>query len=244
MQNPDSLTQAGTVASGRGIAPLLFPAVATFMMLVACSAADSSLAVPSEPSMARASGGATLSALVVSPASVVGGTQAQGTVTITSPAPAKGTTISLASSDAAASVPATVIVARGQTTATFAITTTAGAVATAAITAVHGKTTRSAQLGIVAADLASVTFPPATVQVGAIARGVVSLNGPAASNTFVGIASSDPSSADIVGGGATIIAGAASATFDVIGVSAAPSVTVTATLGATTRTTQIAVVLP
>src|SRR5262249_17801725 len=68
---------------------------------------------------------AALNARGVSPASVVGGASAQGTVTLTSGAPAGGAVITLSSaSPAVASVPASVTVAAGATSAAFPVTTT------------------------------------------------------------------------------------------------------------------------
>ena len=52
-----------------------------------------------------------------------GGTPAVGTVNVVFPAPASGTVVSLASSDPAAAVPASVTVPAGATSATFSITT-------------------------------------------------------------------------------------------------------------------------
>jgi hypothetical protein len=67
----------------------------------------------------------SLSAVAVSPTSVVGGASSTGTVTLTAPAPAGGTAVTLASSNAAATVPAGVTVAAGATTAQFTATTQA-----------------------------------------------------------------------------------------------------------------------
>jgi uncharacterized protein (TIGR03437 family) len=67
------------------------------------------------------------------------GSSIQGTVTLSSPAPAAGATVTLSSSSAAATVPASVTVAGGSTTASFTIM--AGTVASAAmvtITATYG----------------------------------------------------------------------------------------------------------
>jgi hypothetical protein len=66
-----------------------------------------------------------LATLTLNPTSVVGGTSATGTVTLTAPAPGGGTTVKLASSKATlASVPATLVVAAGTTSKSFTITTT------------------------------------------------------------------------------------------------------------------------
>ena len=61
--------------------------------------------------------------LTVSPATVNGGTSSTGTVTLQSAAPTGGAAVQLFSSGAAASVPPSVTVAAGATTATFPITT-------------------------------------------------------------------------------------------------------------------------
>ena len=67
---------------------------------------------------------AALATLTLSPASVVGGTSATGTVTLTAAAPSGGVTLNLGSSKPTlASVPATVVVAAGATSKTFPVTT-------------------------------------------------------------------------------------------------------------------------
>jgi len=67
----------------------------------------------------------SLALVTVNPAIVVGGTSAQGTVTLSGPAPAAGAVVSLASSNPAATVPLTVTVPANAVSATFTITTTA-----------------------------------------------------------------------------------------------------------------------
>jgi len=65
-----------------------------------------------------------LSTLTLSPASVVGGFGATGTVTLTAAAPAGGATVNLSSSNTGvATVPASIVVAAGATTAAFAVAT-------------------------------------------------------------------------------------------------------------------------
>ena len=64
------------------------------------------------------------SSLSLSPALVVGGTAATGTLTLAAPAPSGGVTILLSTSDTTdTSVPASLTVPAGQTSATFAVTT-------------------------------------------------------------------------------------------------------------------------
>lgn len=72
---------------------------------------------------------AAVSSLSVNPTSVVGGTAAQGTVTLNS-APNTGTAVTLSSNNPAATVPASVTVNASATSASFNIATTAVATAT------------------------------------------------------------------------------------------------------------------
>ncbi len=93
---------------------------------------------------------AALSALSVSPASVTGGSAAQGTVTLTAAAPVGGFPVTLSSSNpATASVPGSVSVAQGATSAGFTVTTSAVTASTpVTITASAGSATRSATLTV------------------------------------------------------------------------------------------------
>jgi hypothetical protein len=97
-----------------------------------------------------APGPASLSALSVSPASVVGGSGATGTATLTGAAPSGGLVVTLSSSNATvASVPASVTVAAGATSATFPVTTTSVASSTTiTLTGVGGGATRTASLTV------------------------------------------------------------------------------------------------
>ncbi len=95
------------------------------------------------------SAAAALSTVAVNPASVTGGAASQGTVTLTSPAPAGGFAVSLSSGNTAATVPAGVSVAQGATSATFAIATSAVMASTpVTITASAGGVTRTATLTV------------------------------------------------------------------------------------------------
>ncbi len=68
-----------------------------------------------------------LTSLTVNPSSVVGGSPSTGTVTLSGPAPAGGAVVSLSSDNTlAATVPASVTVAAGATSATFPVTTSRG----------------------------------------------------------------------------------------------------------------------
>ena len=96
-------------------------------------------------------GSVTLSSLIVSPTSVSGGNDSQGTVTLTATASAN-TTVNLSSSNSSvASVPSTVTVAAGSKSATFTIKTNRVSNSTSVtITASQGGVTKTATLTVTA----------------------------------------------------------------------------------------------
>lgn len=71
------------------------------------------------------SNAASLASLTLSVGSVIGGGSVLGTVTLTGPAPAGGSQVTLVSSDAALGAPASVLVPEGQTSAQFLLETEA-----------------------------------------------------------------------------------------------------------------------
>ncbi len=91
----------------------------------------------------------TLASLTLNPANVFGGQSSTGTVTLTGPAPAGGAQVSLSSNNGAASVPSSLIVPAGATSATFTVNTSFVVISTSAsISASYNGTTRTATLGI------------------------------------------------------------------------------------------------
>lgn len=124
-----------------------------------------------------------ISSLSVSPDSVRDGASSQGTVALAFP-DASDTQVLLFSSDTTvATVPATVTVPAGATTATFTISTNAAAPPTiATITAWVGNTPRSANLSVNAAtpggpSLSAVSFNPANLTGGSPTTGTVTFSG-------------------------------------------------------------------
>jgi hypothetical protein len=93
---------------------------------------------------------ATLSVVSLNPASTTGGSSSAGTVTLTGAAPSGGAVVSLATSNGAvASVPVTVTIAAGATSATFSASTSAVAVSTpVTITATYAGVTRTTTLTV------------------------------------------------------------------------------------------------
>jgi hypothetical protein len=99
--------------------------------------------------------GPTLTSLVVSPSSVVGGSaNAQGTATLTAAAPAGGATVALSSSNTgAATVPASVTIAAGATSGGFTVTSRAVTASTpVTVSGTFGGVTRSATLTVTPAS--------------------------------------------------------------------------------------------
>jgi hypothetical protein len=92
----------------------------------------------------------TVTSLTLNPTSVIGGLgSSTGTVTLSAPAPAGGATVALTSSNGAASVPSSVTVPVGATSATFAVDTSTVVVATSAtISATYNNTTQTATLSV------------------------------------------------------------------------------------------------
>ncbi len=104
----------------------------------------------------------TLSALTVNPTSVTGGNPSTGTVRLSSVAPAGGTVVSLSSNQpGAASVPASVTVPAGATSATFTVTTFPVNTTTVQLAASLGGTFQFAALTV---NAASPPPPPPPAQ--------------------------------------------------------------------------------
>jgi len=170
----------------------------------------------------------TLQSVFLSSNVATGGLPVQGTVTMTAPAPAGGLAVTLLSSSALVSVPATVTVPQGATTASFQVNTVNSSVATAVtITASYAGVTQTAALTL---GQLSVTLLIGSVPGGLAATGVVTLPMPAPDGgALIQLSSSTP----VANVPASIVvpAGATSQTFTIATINAPP--TTTATISAT-----------
>ncbi len=102
----------------------------------------------------------------LAPSSVVGGASSIGTVTLNAPALAGGTTVTLSSSSPSATVPATVTVLTGATSANFPVSTLNPAAAVGVtLSATAGGTTQTTTLNITPAPDFSLSPNPASVSV-------------------------------------------------------------------------------
>ena len=193
-----------------------------------------------------------LSTLAVSPSAVVGGTSSQGSVTLTSGAPAGGAVVALSSSNtAAATVPASVTVAAGATSATFTVSTVSVTASTSAtISGTFGGATRSAVLTVSVppppASLSTLTVSPTSVVGGTTSTGTVKLTSAAPTGGAVVTLSSGNPPVAAVPASVTVAAGATSATFTIStsAVTASTSVTISGAFGGATKTATLTVTPP
>jgi len=171
--------------------------------------------------------------IAVSPTAVIGGTGATGTVTLAAPAPWTGLLVPLSVDSSSATVPTTVTVAGGASTATFPVTTVGVASqSTVVVKAGAGTGQMAATLTINPAELTALTLDPSSVGGGETATGTVTLSGPAGpSGTTVSLVSSSPSAT--VPSTAIVPAGQSSGTFTIATkpVATSGTATITATLG-------------
>ena len=159
--------------------------------------------------------GKFLASLAITPAEVVGGLTATGTVTLVNPAPAAGAVVTVTSTDAVvAPVPPTVTVPAGQISVDFPINTTATKGTSVTVTATYQGDTQKMSLKVDPAPVvivpASVSFSPPSVSGGSTSQGTVTLIGPAPQGGLVvTLTSSDlsvpvPASVSVPAGSTTV----------------------------------------
>jgi hypothetical protein len=188
-----------------------------------------------------------LTSLSVDPSSVEGGTSANGTVTLGTPAPSGGAVVALSSDNLAATVPVNVTVPDGTTTASFTITTSSVVASTSAtISATYGGAMQAAALSINPPALSS-SFASPTISFGEVSSTPTG-SAPAADATVAPSSSSAsltaPANVTVVPNStATVAATTTAATFMApsISVSAANPVTGAAASSGLTSTSTLAV---
>lgn len=160
----------------------------------------------------------TVTSLRLSPSTVVGGSTSTGTVTLSRAAPPGGVVVAIGSSKpAVAGAPATVTVAAGQLSASFAISTTAvsGGTSAAISASYNGGVPKTATLTVTLPTTSSLTLSPSTVVGGSSVSGTVTLSGPAPSAGIVVMLTSSRPSQAAVPRSVTVAAGQWSSTFSV-----------------------------
>ncbi|MDR3692404.1 MAG: PQQ-binding-like beta-propeller repeat protein [Fimbriimonas sp.] len=180
-----------------------------------------------------------VTSVTLNPSSIPGGGSSAGMVTLNGPAGPSGTTITLSSNlPSLAKAPPTVKVFPGQSSANFSLS--AGATATtqiATITASFGASNSSAGLTVTPGGLGTFTCSPSSIVGGDFPTGTITLVAPApVGGAMVFLSSSDASG--MPPGTVTIPAGSSTATFPIpnLGVDSNTSMTLSANLGATTKT--------
>jgi hypothetical protein len=209
-------------------------------LLAALSAAAVVLLLP-----AGSSAAGIISSLSVDPSQVRDGATATGTVTVAFPDPDPTNVLLFSGDTSVATVPASVTVPAGATSATFPIATNAAAPPTIVqITAWVGNTPRSANLSVNPArpagpSLSAVSLIPRTVTGSSPATGTVTFTGPT-DGANVQLSTSNPALVQVPA--ETVVnQGKASKAFPVTtaAVSATTTVTITAKWFDLTRTTTI-----
>ena len=212
------------------------------MVLAACGNT-----VPSNPQ--PNSNPPRISALTLNPASVTGGQNTTATLTLTSAAAAGGSLVGVSANNLSLTIPRTVMVLAGATTATFKIVTPqVGSTLILAVNASLNNSTMQATLTITPTtvlSVASLTINPTSVPSGNTTSATVTLSAPAfAAGQPVNMTSSSPlvvvPSPVVVGPGLT------SVTFSVFtsAVTAPTSVDITAELNGMTQPATLMLTLP
>ncbi|MCE7959063.1 MAG: hypothetical protein DYH06_14165, partial [Acidobacteria bacterium ACB2] len=170
-----------------------------------------------------------VSALSLSPSTVVPGGSATGTVTLTRAAPAGGLTVALSATPAGAvTLLPSVAVPAGETWATFQVQVDAAAATSpVTITASYGTTTRTASLGLYQVSVLTVTPSSAAAPSGGLAVALSTTNGAVTIPATV-----------------TAASGSSMATFSVATSTVASPVTgtITASIGPSSKSTTVEVV--
>ena len=191
--------------------------------------------------------GPKVSSVTLASASIASTTTTTGTVTLSTNAPVGGKVVTLSSSNAAvASVPVSVTVAAGTRTATFTVTAgTVNANTNATITATTNGSSGTATLTVTppAAVLSNVTTNVSAATGGVAVTGTVTLTSAAPTGGAVVTLASSSTTIGTVPASVTVAEGATSATFTITTrtVTAASSLTITATRNGVSKTATITV---
>ncbi len=188
----------------------------------------------------------TLSAISCSPSSVNAPASVACTVTLSGPALSNGSTVALSSNNVNITVPSSMVVGAGQSSASF--TVTVGNISsnqTAAITASLSGPSKTFTLNAIApAQISSVSCSPSTISSNASSTCTIALNKAAFAAATIALSSS--SAALTVPASVTISSGQISATFVATSqaVTTAQNVTVSGSLNGVTQSTSIGLTVP
>ena len=190
-----------------------------------------------------------VSGVACSPTSLGQSAVSTCTVTLTQTAPAGGSSVTLGSNNVSLTVPASVTVASGATTATFSATAAASIASnqSATVTATLGSSSQTATISLLAPVLVSgVACSPTSLGQSAVSTCTVTLTQTApAGGSSVTLGSNNVSLT--VPASVTVASGATTATFSATAaasIASNQSATVTATLGSSSQTATISLLAP
>ncbi len=194
---------------------------------------QSGATLPGQPTHPSSAPGAGVSGVNLAVSPVLAGTGTTGLVTISDAAPSAGQAVTLQSSDPSrVTVPGSVVVAGGQTTANFSVGTTAGSNVNVTVTAAIGASNATAHLDVVSTpSVQSLSLARQCFTAGSYSGSRVTLDVTVPVDTVVSLSSDDPAALDVSPGSATVPAGSRTGYFGLTAGNANPLVTVTATLG-------------
>jgi hypothetical protein len=184
-----------------------------------------------------------LLSIAFNPSSVVGGVATTGTITLSDPAPDDGLAVSLSSNSPAVSVPTTVTVSAGRTSATFSTKTLAVSLLTSVVVSASSNSASvQTTLTVNPPILKSLSVSPSLVKGGKIAQGTVTI-GSAAPAGGLSIALSSNQASASVAGSVVILAGKTSVTFKIAttAVTKKTSATILASSGGVTKSASLTI---
>ena len=157
------------------------------------------------------------SSLTLLPGTVLGGSSSAGTVNLVGPAGPGGLLVNLSSSNTAvATTPASVVVAAGQSSATFTVNTSTVTLQTVVtISAVAGGVTKTAALTVTLPDLTNFWISPGATSQGGTVTGTLTLDGPAPTGGIAVAVTSSNAQAASFPATVTVPAGQTSTTFPI-----------------------------
>ena len=165
---------------------------------------------------------AMLASVTLAPASVAGGNNVMGTVSLDGPAPAAGALVTLSDNLATATTPASALISPGTTSKTFTITTVVVTTRLpGTVTASYGGVIKMTPLTVRPVSVQSITVNPNPIVGSSSAIGTIVLERLSATNTVVSLTDNLP--ATTIPASVTVNAGSLSQTFPITTTLALPS---------------------
>ncbi len=248
--NNTSLTVPASVTVAAGATTATFSATAAASIASNQTATvTATLGVSSQTATISLVAPVLISGVSCSPSSLGQSAVSTCTVTLTQTAPAGGSSVTLASGNASLTVPASVTVASGATTATFSATAAASIASnqSATVTATLGASSQTATIALLTGlQISGVVCNPTSLSQSAVATCTVTLTQSApGGGSSVALGSNNTSLS--VPASVTVAAGATTATFSATAAASIASnqnATVTATFGSTSQSATISLSAP